>query len=159
MTGIVTLQDGQPFTLRATSPTAIQDFIGLATPNVVPGYTHDQIIKGVPEGWFTLDAYRQPGLREMGNLARNPLIGPGRAQWDFGLTKNTTLTERLHLQFRGEAFNLLNRVNYAAPGQIANSAANNTVFTRAGAPIPSATVITQTATTSRQIQFGLKLTF
>src|SRR5687768_6332065 len=153
-TGILTLQDGQPFTIRATSPSAIQDFVGLATPNVVPGFTQDDIILGSHEGWFTLDAYRQRGLREMGNLARNPLIGPGRAQWDVGLTMNTRLTERYNLQFRLEAFNVLNRVNFAKPEQVTNSAANNTVFTRAGVAIPSATAITQTATTSRQLQFG-----
>jgi hypothetical protein len=62
--------------------------------------------------------------------------------------KGTRLRENLNLQFRAEAFNVLNRVNFNMPNAI--------VFTPTGVS-PTAGVITSTATTSRQIQFGLKL--
>jgi hypothetical protein len=76
------------------------------------------------------------------------LIGPGLATWDFSLAKETTLRERLNLQFRAEIFNLLNRANFNTPSLI--------TFTPSGVS-GTAGAISSTATTSRQVQFGLKL--
>jgi len=69
---------------------------------------------------------------------------------DFSIFKNVTISERSHLQIRGEFFNLLNRTNLGTP--------NATVFS--GASIsPTAGLITTLATTPRQVQIGLKLMF
>jgi len=54
------------------------------------------------------------------------------------------------VQFRAECFNLLNHTNFGTPNPIVFSG---------GAIIPSAGLITATATSSRQIQFGLKLIY
>jgi hypothetical protein len=83
-----------------------------------------------------------------GNLGRDTLIGPGLATWDLSFLKDTPIREGLNLQFRAELFNLLNRANFNTPNAI--------VFTPTGVS-PTAGVITSTSTTSRQIQFGLKL--
>jgi hypothetical protein len=69
---------------------------------------------------------------------------------DASLFKTTSITERANLQFRAEVFNVMNHPNFGTP--------NATVFS-SGAISPSAGLITSTATTSRQIQFGLKLIF
>ena len=61
---------------------------------------------------------------------------------------DTRIREQLNLQFRAEIFNLLNRANFNLP--------NAVVFTPSG-PSPTAGVITSTSTTSRQVQFSLKL--
>jgi len=87
-----------------------------------------------------------------GDLGRDTLIGPGLATWDFSAFKTTPLHERLALQFRAEIFNLLNRANFNTPNLI--------TFTSSSAGTKtSGTVgtITSNATTSRQVQFGLKL--
>jgi hypothetical protein len=76
------------------------------------------------------------------------LIGPGLATWDLSFMKDTRIQERLSLQFRAELFNLLNRANFNTP--------NSIVFTPTGVS-PTAGLITATSTTSRQIQFGVKL--
>jgi hypothetical protein len=81
-------------------------------------------------------------------MGRDTLIGPGLATWDFSVLKNTQIRERLNLQFRAELFNLLNRANFNQP--------NAVTFTPSGVS-PTAGVITSTSTTSRQVQFGLKL--
>lgn len=46
-----------------------------------------------------------------GNLARNFIDGPMYFNWDAGLIKNVRFGERFNLQFRAEAFNVLNTVN------------------------------------------------
>ena len=48
----------------------------------------------------------------MGTSHRNQLIGPGLAQWDMSVIKNTKINERLEMQFRWEVFNVLNRGNF-----------------------------------------------
>jgi hypothetical protein len=48
----------------------------------------------------------------VGNSRRNQLIGPGLAQWDMSLIKNTHIGERLNVEIRWEVFNILNRANF-----------------------------------------------
>jgi hypothetical protein len=91
-----------------------------------------------------------PTAGTWGNLGRGVFIGPGLADIDLSLFKGFKLRERLSAQFRGEVFNVANRANFASP--------NTTVFS-SGAISPSAGLISSTVTTSRQIQFGLKLIF
>ncbi len=56
-----------------------------------------------------------PGTRHFGNLGRNSLIGPAFRQMDFSVFKTTSITERLKLELRLEAYNLLNHPNFASP--------------------------------------------
>ena len=80
-------------------------------------------------------------LASLGNLGKCGEIcfrGPGLAEWDMSLFKNTSLTERFRLQFRAEFFNILNHANFNFP--------NISVFS-GGAISPSAGLITSTATT------------
>src|SRR5690606_22799366 len=49
---------------------------------------------------------------QTGNLPRNFLDGPWYFNWDAGLIKNIRFGERYNLQFRAEAFNVLNNVNF-----------------------------------------------
>jgi hypothetical protein len=103
-----------------------------------------------PVQWFNPNAFILPTPGTYGNLGRGTLTGPGLADVDVSLFKTTTVSERASLQFRAEFFNGLNRANFGTP--------NATVFSN-GAISASAGLITATATTSRQIQFGLKLIF
>ncbi len=91
-----------------------------------------------------------PPAGTYGNIGRNVLVGPGLATTDLSFAKSTAISEKLRVQFRAEFFNIFNRANFGTP--------NAVVFTSATAtPSPTAGVITSTSTTSRQIQFGLKL--
>jgi hypothetical protein len=86
-----------------------------------------------------------------GNSGRNVIVGPGLADLDFAMMKNTYVTERLNIQFRAEAFNIANRANFSPPG--------TDIFDSTGALIPSVGRISTTTTKSREIQFALKLIF
>jgi hypothetical protein len=47
-----------------------------------------------------------------GNVGKNSFRMPGKYNWDMGLSKSFTFTERWKLQFRAEFFNVFNRVNF-----------------------------------------------
>jgi hypothetical protein len=147
---IVTLQGGFPFTPQLSyNPSNNGDTRNPVRPFVNPFFT-GPVILGSPNQWFNPAAFAAPPNASgfYGNLGRDTLIGPGLATWDFSLLKDTRIREKMNLQFRAELFNLLNRANFNTP--------NAVVFTPTGVS-PTAGLITSTSTTSRQIQFGLKL--
>jgi hypothetical protein len=147
---ILTLQSGFPFTPQLSyNPSNTGDTRNPVRPFVNPAFTGPVII-GSPNQWFNPAAFLAPPNASgfYGNLGRDTLTGPGLATWDVSLLKDTRIRERLNLQFRAEFFNVLNHANFNTP--------NAVVFTPSGVS-PTAGVITSTSTTSRQIQFALKL--
>ena len=70
---------------------------------------------------------------------------------DLSIHKRFSLTERARLQFRAEFFNIFNRTNFGTPRRVA--------LTSSGAPDSRFGQITTTTTTSRQIQFALRIEF
>lgn len=147
---IVTLQSGFPFTPQLSyNPSNNLDTKNPVRPFANPAFS-GPVITGSPTQWFNPSAFLAPpaGSGFYGNLRRDSLTGPGIATWDFSVMKDTSVHERFSTQFRAEFFNLLNRANFNTP--------NLVVFTPSGVS-PTAGVITSTSTTSRQIQFALKL--
>ena len=147
---VVTLQGGFPFTPQLSyNPSNNGDTRNPVRPFVNPAFT-GPVILGSPNQWFNPAAFLAPPNASgfYGNLGRDTLIGPGLATLDLSFLKETRFSERLNLEFRGELFNLLNRANFNSPNAI--------TFTPTGVS-PTAGLITSTSTTSRQIQFGLKL--
>jgi hypothetical protein len=91
-----------------------------------------------------------------GNSGRNILNGPGLSNLDFSIYKNShikRISESFNVQFRAEFFNILNRANFAVP--VAPDFTD--IFDSTGARSGTAGLLTSTATTSRQIQFALKV--
>jgi hypothetical protein len=105
--------------------------------------------------WLNTSCYALPPVGELGNLGRNSVFGPDSQELDMNLEKDTKINERLNVQFRAEFFNLLNRANFRNP----SGAIFQSVTATSGAPTANAGQITLTNTTSRQIQFGIKLLF
>jgi hypothetical protein len=150
LNSIVTLQSGFPFTPQLSyNPSNTGDTRNPVRPYVNPNFS-GPVILGSPNQWFNPAAFLQPPNNSgfYGDLGRDTLIGPGVAVWDFSVLKDTHIRERLNLQFRAELFNILNKANFNTP--------NAVVFTPTGVS-PTAGIITSTSTTSRQVQFGLKL--
>ncbi|MGH9681019.1 MAG: carboxypeptidase regulatory-like domain-containing protein [Candidatus Acidiferrales bacterium] len=89
-----------------------------------------------------------------GNLGRNVVIGPGLSKLDFSVFKNNQIrriSETFNVQFRAEIFNIMNRANFSSPTD------NLEIFDPSGGPTSSGGQLTSTQTTSRQIQFAIKL--
>jgi hypothetical protein len=105
--------------------------------------------------WFDPTAFGLPAVGTFGNLGRNTLIGPSLKDVDLALMKETKVSERASIQFRAEIFNVFNRANFGLP--------NTNVFVQepngGGSYNPSAGQISNTITTSRQVQLALKLLF
>ena len=96
-----------------------------------------------------------PAPGTFGNLQRDFLPGPGTVDFDFAAMKETQIREKFRLQFRAEFFNILNHPNFALP----NASAFVQIADGGGIPNPTFGKITATTTSSRQIQFALKVLF
>jgi hypothetical protein len=114
------------------------DLVG--SPKLDTGRTRDELI----QRYFNTAAFTVNPLGTFGTSGRNILRGPGEATVTFGAVKNIAVMEKVRLQFRGEFFNFLNRVNLGNPN---TNASSNTFgrITGAGAP--------------RVVQLALKLVF
>jgi Carboxypeptidase regulatory-like domain len=87
-----------------------------------------------------------------GDLGRNAIIGPGWSDLDLSISKNTRINERFALQFRADAFDSLNQLNFTNPG--------TTIGSSTLGIITGGTRYAQgDFGTSRQMQLSMKLTF
>jgi hypothetical protein len=175
--GIIQANSGTPFTttiapdplgLNSTDPIDYPDRVRGCNPihggvnylNLncfsLPRETGPVAGKCSPFGVFATPAAPIPGTcaNLMGNSGRNSLVGPRLVNFDMSLLKDNPvmrISETFNVQFRAEVFNALNRSNFNPP------VANYFIFDGNGVTIPGAGQITSTATTSRQIQFALKV--
>jgi hypothetical protein len=150
LSGIQTIQSGLPFTPQLSyNPSNDGDTRNPVRPSWNPNFS-GPVIQGGPNRYFNAGAFIQPLPGTYGNLGRNILQGPGLVETDLSLTKMFFFAERLKLQFRSEFFNIFNHSNFNTPNPVVYASAT-------GGPSPTAGVISSTTTTSRQIQFGLKL--
>src|SRR5207247_6609459 len=111
-------------------------------------------ILGTPEHWFDARAFSMPTAGTFGNVGRSSLRGPSLFNVDSSLFKRIPIRESVTLQFRAVVVNVLKRANFALPNFIVFQGNSNS-----NSYSESAGQITNTATTSRQIQFALKLMF
>jgi hypothetical protein len=113
--------------------------------------------------WFNIDAFAQNPVKAAtattvavpvdGNSPRNFLYGPSAEYLDLAISRNFKFSERFKLQFRGEATNVLNKVNLNNPNaNIANKTYTNGVYTGTFGKITG-------AGSMRQLQLGLRLSF
>jgi hypothetical protein len=156
--GIATLLSGFPFTPQVGANRSEDgDTRNPDRPSINPAFT-GPVVLGSPNQWFNPNAFTLPAFGTYGNLGRATLTGPGLATLDLSLIKTTAISEKASLQFRAELFNLLNHANFGPPNAIVFTNGTTTASTTP-AISPTAGLITATATTSRQIQLGLKLIF
>jgi hypothetical protein len=93
-------------------------------------------------------SFTDPGLDNIGNAGRNTAWGPGFFNSDMSIMKNITFHARYAVQFRMDAYNAFNHINYGNPG--GNISNGNSI---SGGPGPGGT------TNPRQLQFTIHLAF
>lgn len=176
--GILEIKSGMPFTpliggdplgLRNTSPFAYPDRLrgpgcsSLVNPGnannyiklqcfALPAATPATAAQCVP---FASNGVTAVGTcsNALGNGGRNEIYGPGLVDFDFSTFKDNKIKENLDLQFRAEFFNIFNHTNFNPP------LANNVLFGQDGSLNGAAGALDSTSSSSREIQFALKLIF
>jgi len=119
-------------------------------------------IKGVPslnsssltffdKGAIGTNGFTQPGLDEIGNVTRNSVFGPHFFNSDMSIAKNVTFKEKYTAQFRMDAFNAFNHINFGNPNGNIETGGNIT-----SGPFPAGLGGT---TNPRQLQFTLHMQF
>lgn len=142
VSGILTLQSGFPFNVFISN-TDTANVTGAATANSRLNVVGDPFAN-VPAGFFfNPAAFARPAAGTFGSAGRNFLSGPSTKQLDFSVLKVLRFSERLSLQLRGEAFNVLNRPSFGLPvGDFASSSFGRLV-----------------SADNRELQLGIKFLF
>ena len=109
------------------------------------------LCSATPNAAFALPLGATPAGDHFGNLGRNVFTGPSFVNTDLSLVKNTKITERFSLQFRTEAFDVLNHPNFGNPNLNAQSSSFGKITTTR---FP-----TGDFGSARQLQLSLKLQF
>jgi hypothetical protein len=125
-------------TARSATPVDIFadfDFTGgvsaFLRPDIVPGaplYADDPSVAGGRR--FNPAAFAPPPAGRQGTLGRNVLRGFSAVQVDMAVRRQFSLTERLKLQLRAEAFNIFNHPNFGDPGGFAGAFLTSSLFGR-----------------------------
>jgi len=154
---IITWHSGLPFSIMCGCDNSLTgDYVDradftpgatLAQAKLNPNRSHTSLI----QEYFNPAAFTQNAPGTFGNTGKNILIGPGLFNTDIALLKDTKIGDRFTVQFRAEAFNAFNNVNFGQPDD----------FVTDGLPSQGGTfgTITYTSTDPRIMQLGLKLLF
>jgi len=139
--GILTLHSGTPYDviyqgdLANTGNTFVRaNLVGNPTLN-----------NPTPAEWINKSAFAIPTPFTFGNLGRNSLRSDWFRNLDCSIFRRFPLGEETALEFRLEAFNALNDVVFAAPGNVING--------------PNFGLVTSAANKPRELQLAVKLAF
>lgn len=154
LSGITRFISGSPMTVSFTSSTGA-DITG--TPSLSPRV----VVTGNPvlpksertfERYFRTEMFIAPRVGTTGNAAKYILRGPGINSWDISVFRNFKTRERLHAQFRCEAYNAFNHTQFSGVNTTAR-------FDATGAQINTALGQYSAARRPRYIQLALRLSF
>jgi hypothetical protein len=113
LSSLLNYRDGYPFTVGVSGPT-LNNGAGTNRANLVgnPNLPADQ--RNLNR-WFDTSAFTAPPNYVWGNQGKNMLRGPALFQTDVAVQKQFSFSESIRLTFRGEATNVMNRVQLGTP--------------------------------------------
>jgi hypothetical protein len=147
--GITTISSGNWFT-PTDSNGSFANSDGLQMPDAIANPNGRHCLPGT---FFNTCAFVDPQLGSFGDAGRNSIRGPGFQIWDFSVFKTFNVSERTHLEFRSEFFNIANHTNFLLSKSGPQESNNSTVLGAGQFGLLTA------ARSPRQIQFALKLSF
>lgn len=139
LSGITTLTTGRPYNVSLASG------VNNGAPSWPDRTGSGTLSNPDPYYWFDATAFKAPSPNTYGNVARGVLYAPGHVNFDTSFVKNTSLNERMKVQFRLDAFNLFNTPAFGFPNASIGS--------------PTVGRITSTLSDNRDLQFALKFEF
>jgi hypothetical protein len=167
LSGIVTAQSGNPFSIGAAGPNWNNDQSG----SLQKGDRADRVAgqplnagKGshwdwVKTGYFNQLAFDNNAKGTFGTSGKNLMFGPSQFGADAAIMKSWSLVEGMKLQFRWEAFNVTNHPSFANPAAPWGSVTGWAGFTASGQALANNTIVQTGNIPARVMQGALKLTF
>ena len=184
---IASWQTGFPFEPLVNTSRSLSDHMGtsggdltnVGTATVAPGqvgpdgtvnstkvtfipYNKSTVITGNPLQWFNPLMFTPGPVGYLGTASRDMLRAPHLSNFDFSINKDTAahfLGEAGQVEFRAEFFNIFNHPNFGMPSGAAYAGTLTDKSEFVETPLANAGAITNTVTTSRQIQLSLKILF
>ena len=154
---VTTLQSGQRLTITETNSNNVFGITGDRA-QIAPGCTYGQLVNTGPltqnlNSYFNKSCFPNAfpivgddgKATTFGNAGIGIVRGPGQKNVDFSVIKQFPVTERTHLDFRTEFFNVFNHANFGNPSLSESSSAFGRILT--------------TTINPRVIQFALKFGF
>ena len=140
--GIVALDSGPRYDVQTDSSIPnTNNFYGTERVNVVG----DPYAGGTKTAPLNVSAFVNPDPFTFGNMGRNSLRADWNKNLDLSIFRSFSITENKRFEFRAEAFNVTNTPVFAIPDTDFQS--------------PNFGIVSSTANTERQLQFGLKFYF
>jgi hypothetical protein len=142
MNGIISLDSGPRYDVQTDSSIAnTNNFYGTERANVVG----DPYAAGTKTAPLNVEAFVNPDPFTFGNMGRNSLRADWNKNLDLSIFRTFAISESKRFEFRAEAFNLTNTPVFAIPDTNLQD--------------PNFGIVSSTANTERQLQFGLKFYF
>jgi hypothetical protein len=118
---IMYIRSAQFFTVTSGVDNALTGEAG-QTPNYngLSPYAANQ----TPNQWLNPAAFTTPAPGTYGNLGYNNIKGPGELQVNMAVSRTFTVHEKMTLQIRMEAFNILNHPNFTPPNSTPTASSN-----------------------------------
>jgi hypothetical protein len=119
--GIGTLQSGTPLSAVLDADAAGTGYPIVNRPNLLH---NPNISNPTPTHFFDTTAFQTlaADAGQFGNSGRNVIIGPGLWNLDTALSRTFRMSDTTRIQFRADAYNVLNHPNFVAPPSIQNFA-------------------------------------
>jgi hypothetical protein len=150
LNGFFSAYQGRQFMLSA-SGSSLNMPGNAQTPDLIKPNVDTLHLAGDDGTWFDTTAFARVTAVRFGTVGRNTMRGPGVVNTDLSLFRRFKITERIHLEFRAESFNLSNTPHFANPSGNANSSS----FGRVTATQSGADAIGR----SREYRFALRAEF
>ncbi len=133
VSGIVRIEAGGRLTLASGRDTSLTNSLGGDRPDQILADAYATNRDANKFQWLNRDAFVRPPDGRFGNSGFNAYEGPGNFTIDMGLTRTINVREGHAIEFRAEAFNVLNHVNLLNPTtNVSNT--NFGLVTNAGDP-------------------------